>query len=218
MSVRNRMILAIVGTVLVILVFFLFLIRPRQTELSDVQAQVATEENRTQELQADLDRLRQLQRNAPALQAELERIRDLVPREDDISGFLFQVTNAANASGVDFLQISPELPKTPPEGAALAEVRISLGGEGGYFAIQDFVRRLYSLDRAVRIDILDLSAADATSTTASPTISLSATARIFFEVPAGVVPGATGTTVPVTPPPVAPAPAPQPTPTAATSP
>jgi Tfp pilus assembly protein PilO len=209
MNARNRMIATVAGAVLVVVLAYFLLIRPRQNELTEVKADVAQEENLTVQLAADLDRLQDLQRNAPQLQAELERIRDLVPQEHEVPNFLFQVNAAANASGVEFLQITPELPKTPPEGAALAEVRITMGGSGGYFAIQDFVRRLYALDRALRIDIIDL-----TANTGEFDIALSATARIFFELPNG----ATAAVAPTTPttPTAAPAPAPTGTEPAAT--
>ena len=214
MSARTRMILAIVGAVLVVLVFFLFMVRPRQTELQDVKAEVAQEESLRLTLEADLARLQELQRNAPRLQAELERIRELIPRVHDVPTFIFQVNEAADESGVNFLQISPELPDTPPEGAAVAEVRLTIGGSGGYFAIQDFIRRLYSLERAVRIDVIDLSGAEGAGTTGT-VISLTATARIFFESPGAAVAPA----VPITPP-AAPAatPAPAASPAAAPSP
>ncbi|MDQ3916504.1 MAG: type 4a pilus biogenesis protein PilO [Actinomycetota bacterium] len=215
MTARNRMILTAAAAFLVILLAFFLLIRPRQGELSDVRAQVEQEQALTQQLTLDLQRLQELQRQEPQLRADLERIRQLVPQEHEVANFLFQVNSAANQSGVDFLQITPELPKSPPEGAALGEVRVTIGGSGGYFAIQDFIRRLYTLDRALRIDLLDLS-----QQTGGEEIALTATARIFFEQPAGVVPGA----APVAPAP-APAPAPEasptgaaPTPTAATTP
>ena len=214
MNARTRLILAIVGAVLVVLLAYFLAIRPRQSELADVKAQVASEETLRLQLQADLDRLRALEQNEPELRAELDRIRALVPPEHEVPNFIFQVNEAANASGVEFVQITPELPKTPPEGAALAEVRLTIGGNGGYFAIQDFVRRLYALDRAVRIDILTIGTDEQQ---AGATLNL--TARIFFEVPSGVA--GTAPTTPTTPTaaPVAPAPAAtQPAPTPAASP
>ncbi|HEV2754557.1 MAG TPA: type 4a pilus biogenesis protein PilO [Actinomycetota bacterium] len=215
MSARNRMILVGAAAFLVVLLAFFLLIRPRQGELEDVRALVEQEEGLEQQLTLDLQRLQELQRQEPQLRADLERIRQLVPADHEVHNLLFQVNNAANQAGVDFVQITPELPKSPPEGAALAEVRVSIGGSGGYFAIQDFIRRLYALDRALRIDLLDLSSQEGSE------ISLTATARVFFEQPTGFVPG----TTPVAPPPVAPAPAPaasptapEPSPTAATTP
>jgi hypothetical protein len=66
------------------------------------------------------------------------------------------------------------------------------------------VRRLYSLDRALRIDVFDLVAAEGEVGTS---ITMTATARIFFENPLGVTGIAPAT-------PVAPAPAPAPAPAA----
>ena len=214
MSARTRMILAIVGAVLVVLVFFLFMVRPRQTELQDVKAEVAQEESQTLTLEADLARLQELQRNAPRLQAELERIRELIPQVHDVPTFIFQVNEAADASGVAFIQISPELPDVPPEGATVAEVRLTIGGSGGYFAIQDFIRRLYSLERAVRIDVIDMTAGESEAS-AGTVINLTATARIFFESPGAAVAPAAATTPPAAP---APTPAPVTSPAAAPSP
>lgn len=216
MSARNRVILTGVAAFVVILLAFFLLIRPRQGELADVRALVEQEQALEQQLTLDLQRLQELQRQEPQLRADLERIRQLVPEEHEVHNFIFQVNNAANQSGVDFLQMTPELPKTPPEGAALAEVRVTIGGTGGYFAIQDFIRRLYALDRAVRIDLLDLS-----QQAGSEEISMTATGRVFFEQPAGFVPGG----APAAPAPAAPAPdpaaspaAPEASPTAATTP
>lgn len=216
MNARTRMILSVAAAVVVVLLAYFLLVRPRQSELAEVKEAVAAEETLRIQLQADLDRLRELERNEPELRADLERIRALVPPEHEVPNFIFQVNAAANASGVQFLQITPELPKSPPEGAALAEVRITIGGEGGYFAIQDFVRRLYALDRAVRVDTLSLSSEEGTST-----IGLSLTTRIFFELPGGVAGAVVPPPTTPTTPPTAPTPAPavtQPAPSPAASP
>lgn len=204
MNARTRLIVAGVLALVVVLLAYFLLIGPRKGELSDVREQVEAEENRTVALRAELDSLQALQRNAPQLQAELDRIRDLVPREHEVANFIFQVNDAAAASGVELTQLTPELPKQPPEGAQLAQVRITIGGDGGYFAIQDFVRRLYSLDRALRIDVFDLVAAEGAAGTG---ITMTATARIFFENPLGVTGIPPATPVAPTPAPAAPAPA-----------
>jgi Tfp pilus assembly protein PilO len=145
-----------------------------------------------------LQALQQLQENAPELEAELQRIRQFVPTNHEVPNFIFQVQEAADESGVDFVQISPELPKQPaedPTGTTLAQVRITIGATGGYFAVQDFMRRLYELDRAVRIDTMSVAAGGETSQGGdqSGTLTVQMTTRIFFELPAGTVPGATGT-------------------------
>ena len=194
MTPRTRMILVGVGAALVCLLFYFFFIRGRQSDLQAVRDQVAAERSKTIELQAELARLEELQDQAPQLQAELAEIRQLVPRNHEVPNFIFLVQDAANEAGVDFVQITPELPDIPPEGAALAEVRATIGAGGGYFAIQDFVRRLYNLDRAVRIDNLTMSggAAEGEDQAGPTTVTFTGVARIFFETPAAPAP-ATGT-------------------------
>ena len=182
MSARSRIILSVLAVLVVLIGFFFLAIRPRQQELGRVEDEIESEEARTNQLQTELARLQELQANAPELEAELATIRGFVPRDDEVPNFIFLVQDAANAAGVDFVQITPELPKPPPEGAALAEVRATIGAGGGYFAVQDFIRRLHGLDRAVRIDNMTLSGTE--EETGETVITFTSIARIFFEPPA----------------------------------
>lgn len=206
MSARARLILAIAVVFVLCAAFFFLFVRARMNELNSVREEIAAEENRTIQLESELARLQDLRERAPELEAELAEIRQLVPQNHEVANFLFQVEEASNAAGVDFLTITPELPKAPPEGAPLAEVRLTMTAEGGYFALQDFVRRLYALDRAVRIDLFSLTGAEGEGEAGAAgfTVTLNITARMFFELPAApgtAAPGTTGTTT-------APAPAP----------
>ena len=234
MSARIRMIIAAVVAFLVCVLFFFFFIRPRQSELSTIKEDIEAARNENQQLKVTVDRLEGLRAESADLLATLEQIRGFVPEDDDLPNFVFQVEQAANLSGVGFFQITNELPKPPPEGAPLAEIRTTITAQGGYFALQDFVRRLYALDRALRIDTLaigtELATAGGTQETTTTTtttgtegvgdLTLNITARVFFELPEGA------TTTPTTPAPgttpvptTTPAPSPVPTaPTPATTP
>jgi Tfp pilus assembly protein PilO len=191
---RGRLIVAILVVVVVLALIFFFVVNPRRSELNDLHAQIDLEEQRTQQLQTELARLQALEANAPELEAQLARIREFVPLRPEVPNFIFQVQEAANRAGLDFVQISPELPKQPPEGAALAEVRMTIGAKGGYFAVQDFIRRLYDLDRALRVDSFTLGFES--DSFGLIRLTMSGTARIFFELPAtvGTTTGTTGTT------------------------
>jgi Tfp pilus assembly protein PilO len=204
---RSRLIIAIVAGVVVCLLFYVFAIRPRKSELDKVRGQVEAANAETANLQGQLAQLEALQEKAPQLEAQLSKIRELVPQENEVPNFIFQVQEAANAAGVDFVEISPELPKTPPENAPLAEVRSTIGASGGYFSIQDFIRRLYDLDRAVRIDGLVM----AQEVADTATVTFTANVRLFFELPNGAT-GTTTTTTTTVPQPPAPAATPTPSP------
>jgi Tfp pilus assembly protein PilO len=192
MTGRTKIILSVVGVVAVALATFFLAVRPRQNELGRARDKVAKEEDRTQALEAELAHRRQLQKNAPELEAQIAEYRELVPEDDQVANFIFQVQEAANQAGVGFIEITPDLPTPPPEGAPVAEVKTIIGARGGYFAVQDFFRRLYGLDRAVRIDEVSMQGEE-DETTQESIVKLSATARIFFELPEGAAASATTT-------------------------
>ena len=196
MTGRTKIILSLVGVVAVVAATFFLAIKPRQDELGKVRNKVAAEEDRTQSLEAELAHRQQLQENAPQLEAQIAKYRELVPEDDQVANFIFQVQEAANQSGVGFVEITPALPTPPAEGAEVAEVTTTIGARGGYFAVQDFFRRLYGLDRAVRIDQVTMDAEE-DQTTQETLVKLGATARIFFELPVGATaPVTTETTTP----------------------
>lgn len=179
---RARLILALVGSLVVSTAFYMFFVRSRQSELADVQKRVEAAENESVNLQAELQELQGLKENAPQAEARLNEIRELIPQNDQVANFIFQVQDAANRSGVDFVTVTPEQPKAPLEdaSASTAQVRVTVGAKGDYFALQDLVRRLYDLDRAVRIDSLAFDAEEDEETNVT-TVTLTAAARIFFE-------------------------------------
>jgi Tfp pilus assembly protein PilO len=182
-SARARMILAIVAAVVVIALFYFLLIRSRQAELAQIRLDIETEENTSIQLTTELNRLKDLQDRAPELQAELAEMKQFVPENHEVPNFIFLVQDAATSAGVEFLRITPELPKVPLEQAPLAEVRMQIEALGGYFSIQDFIRRLHNLDRAVRLDSVAMTGEDEIPPVA---ITLEITARVFFELPADV--------------------------------
>jgi len=183
MKQHKQIILGTVATVLVMAMMFFFLVGPRRAQLKETGAQVVAAESQTVVLETELARLESLQKRAPQLQAALDDISDLVPEDNRLSSFVFQVQQEANRSGLDFVSITPQLPKTPPEGAPLAEVKIDIGAKGSFFTIQDFIRRLTELDRAVRVDGFTMAIVDEEES--DDVVELTASARIFFEQPAG---------------------------------
>jgi Tfp pilus assembly protein PilO len=196
MTGRTKMILSVLGVVALGVATFFLAVKPRQDELGRVRDNVAKEQDRTQSLEAELAHRQQLQENAPQLEAQIAKFRELVPEDDQVANFIFQVQEAANESGVGFVEITPDLPTPPVEGAEVAEVKSIIGARGGYFAVQDFFRRLYGLDRAVRIDEVTMDAEE-DQTTQETLVKLGATARIFFELPVGATaPATTETTTP----------------------
>lgn len=199
MKGRRRIVAAAVAAAFVCGLFYMFFIRPRTSEVAEAKDAVVVAQTEQQQLNLELQTLEELKENAPKLNATLERIRGYVPKGDEIPNFIFQVQDAANTAGVGLDTITPELPKPPAQPAPLAEVRITMTANGSFFSLQDFIRRLYTLDRALRIDTLALSSAaggegetaESGTATDGGDLTLTIAARIFFELPEGVAPGAT---------------------------
>jgi Tfp pilus assembly protein PilO len=192
---RARLTLAIVVTLVVCAAFYMLFVRSRQSELADVRDKVEAAEDENVSLQAQLDELQALKENAPKAEARLNEIRELIPQDDQVANFIFQVQDAANRAGVDFVTVAPEQPKAPIEdpSASVAQVRVTVGAKGDYFALQDLIRRLYDLDRAVRVDNLAMDAEEDEASGVT-TVTLTAAARIFFENQGGPPAAAPGST------------------------
>ena len=116
MKEHKQVILGSVGLVLVMALMFFFLISPRKADLAEAKEAVTAAESETVVLQTDLTRLQGLQKNAPQLQAALDQIRKLVPDDDNVSNFVFQTQQEADESGLEFVSITPQLPRLLPRG------------------------------------------------------------------------------------------------------
>ena len=213
MTGRTRLLATIAGALAVLLLFYFFMIRPRKSELAAVKAEVAVEEQQTAQLRLELARLEALRDNAPKLQADLAKIEQFVPKNHETPNFIFTIEDTANEAGVEIESLTNEQAKTPKEAATVAEVAVQMGVKGGYFAIQDFMRRLYDLDRALRIDVLSLTGS--VDDVGEVEISVQMNARIFFQLPDQSAPAPVPGTTPnpaITPPPPNPAITPTPAP------
>ena len=198
MSARTKLILAGVVALLVCVIFYFFFVRPRSQDLDRTKDEIAAAEAQTSSLTATLDDLRALKEQEPQLRAELNEIRELVPQSDETANFIFQLQDAATAAGVPFIRMDPEDPRPAPEDSTVAQVRTTIGAQGGYFSLQDFVRRVAELDRATSIDSFVMTSVEGEEAEERGRVQLTMVVRIFFEVPEVqapvTTPGSTTTT------------------------
>jgi Tfp pilus assembly protein PilO len=183
MSTRMKLILAGVVALLVCLIFYFFFVRPRAADLERTNSEIEAAEAQTSSLQAQLSALRALEEEEPRLRAELGEFEELVPKGVDTANFIFQMQDTATAAGVPFIRIDPEDPIVSPEDASLSTVRVSIGAQGGFFALQDFIRRVTELDRAVSLDSIDMVSVEGEEAEERGRIELNMVVRIFFETP-----------------------------------
>jgi Tfp pilus assembly protein PilO len=154
---RRNLIIFAAAAVAVVVLFFFLVFTPQSRKIKDTQAQVQTQEQKAESLQNELTRLQVLQKQAPQLREKAVKLDTALPSEPQLAGFILSVQDASNTSGIDWLSISP----SPPAGAAGAngvqEINVGISITGGYFQVQDFLVRLETLSRAVKIGTISLS-------------------------------------------------------------
>lgn len=188
---RNYVIFALV-LIVIALVSFFFVFSPQSAKIAQAKADTEAAEGKVAKLKLQLAHLEALQKDAPRLREKATVLDAAAPNDPQLAQFILQVQDSANASGIEWLAISP----SPPAGNAavpgLSEVSISMNVTGGYFQVQDFIVRLETLSRAVKIGTLNLSAGAGTSTT-SPELTVAMSMKMFVSS-AAAAPPATSTT------------------------
>lgn len=148
--------------ILILVVTWFLLVSPKRGEAAalatDTQAQLDT----NADLALDLALLKQQNKKLPKYQAELAELRDRVPQTNSMPGFVRQLTEAANASGVFLNSVTPvaAVPLSKdgaapvaisPEGVLpageLAGIDVTIDVYGGFFELQQFSNKLENLQR-----------------------------------------------------------------------
>lgn len=186
---RKYALIAAGAAVAILLAWFVLLWGPQGGKLADAEEREVTAAAANGELELRRDRLVAAQADVPALQAKVESLRVAVPDSPDLAQFILNANDAASASGVDFLSISPTPPAVSTDLALPSSVNLAISVDGGYFQVLDYLNRLDDMDRIVVVDTLGLSPTGGEE--GGPTgLSVSVSARMFTTATPEALPGA----------------------------
>lgn len=169
---RRPVVIGAAAFVVFLLVWYFLGFAPQQKKIHDAQKRRATAEQKQQELQTAINRLKAAQKNEPLQRAQLETLKTAIPDDPALGQFILDVNDRASASGIDFISIAPALPVAGTATAATAgatgvaapapaSISVSLQITGGYFQVIDFINRLADLPRILVLDTLNLSSDNA---------------------------------------------------------
>ena len=199
MDARLRNLLVLGAVVLVVLAvgFYLLLLGPLLENL-DQQAEAREERRATlQDLEEDVARLEEVQRNSPELQRQLLELNKRIPDQPEFDTLVVQIADIAEASEVTQTEVVRGDP-VPPEGGGDFTVQpITMSFEGTFEELQVFLTRVDDLVRLVTVNEVRYEISEE-GTTAAPDIEQNLLVEIEAEVyyqPAGVPSG----TAPVAP-------------------
>jgi Tfp pilus assembly protein PilO len=208
---RRVVLFALVAAVAVLAGWYLFLWSPTKSDLDNAKARTDAAAQRQQQLQAEIRRLQEAQRNEPQNRAKLETLRTAIPDDPALGQFIIDLNDAATKSGIDFISIAPSEPRVPavqavttttvasgttPTTAATGTTGTGTGTTAtgpapAEVAVQLQMRGGYfqMLDFLNRLDVLPrLVVTDSLNVTADDkgALTVAVTARIFVRaVPAG---------------------------------
>lgn len=159
---RRNLIAVIAGGVVLMLLFWFVLIKPKISDISRVNDKIEEAQRSEGVLRNSLRQLQEARQNNAATQARLAKLQLLLPNNADLPTFILAVQAAANADGIDLRSIAPS-PPSPIEGATgIDSVSVTLQVSGGFFRMESFLARLEDLQRVVEVRSVSLApAADA---------------------------------------------------------
>lgn len=190
---RQNVLLAVLGFVLIVVLFYMFLFRPGQQEVADLQEQTRSTEEQQQQVRAQIQALEAIRAEAPEIEAAVAAARSVVPADPALPAAVRQLQVAADSAGVTLLNIGVSRPAeveatasgdaTVPAG--LAQIQVSLSLSGGYYQVVDFLRRIEDpvlTPRALLWSDLAVTQSD------YPTLQVTANGSMFAILPAADLP------------------------------
>jgi Tfp pilus assembly protein PilO len=125
--------------VIVAVVAYFILIRPKRAEAGRLGDQIAQLET---DVQAAKLAARPDEASSKLQVADVFELAKAMPDRDDMPGIILELGSIADAAGVSFKSIAPQ---TPVIGEGYRSIPISLKFEGNYYDLTDFLFRLRNL-------------------------------------------------------------------------
>lgn len=195
---RQWMLLTALGTVVVLVAGFMFLVKPEHKKAHDLTAQATTIAHETDSLKVTLAQLVTEKAGLAAEQAKLRSVQQKLPAGPQLPALTRALDKAAKSAGVELVNVSPSAPaanssatttsatKTSAAGSAAAgtaaastptvdAIPVVLSVSGSYFNLEKFLDNLEGMQRALLVDGFTIAfqsnpATAAVSATPRPTI------------------------------------------------
>lgn len=166
LSARNQMIIAGLLIVAVAVAAVFLGILPLFDSAAQMDKDIADLDTQIMSEKALVDRRLSAKAQAAQTDVDLIHLANQVPESPDLPTLIINLQDAANASGLVFAQIAPQLP-TPVVGAegvpaGYTAIPVSMKLEGEWSDLIEYVRRLSKFPRGLRITQAAFTNTDAT--------------------------------------------------------
>ena len=167
----QKIILIAVALVAIAAAIFFLAIVPQFSRLGTLDAQIVQAEQDIQSAQTLLEQRQQIKSRSAETETRLLSLSNELPESPELPAVIIELQDAVNASGLDFVAITPQLPEVREGYSAIKlEMRVT----GGWPDYVDLLQRLRKVKRQIRITGIsvgrDDSASESTSTVEPETI------------------------------------------------
>lgn len=175
LSPRDQLIAVVIAGVLILVLGFVFAIRPQLAALGELQAQKQQAESELNQYKLRYQQLEAIKQEAGQLEVKLLNIKRAMPEGPELPSLMIEMQQLAEDSGLDFSNInfSPVSDK-----GSFGEMSINMTLEGSFYTVLDWLQRLKGLSRKVVVDTLNFSVKE------YPVLTVNVTARAFTLKPA----------------------------------
>jgi Tfp pilus assembly protein PilO len=181
MNRRAPIIAAAIAVVVALLLIFL-LVLPTMREVGETEEQLQAAQDQEIALAAELRALEQAQEQAPETEQEIAAIDDAIPPTADLPALFRLLDSAASRAAVDFFSFTPGTPVVDPT-SQYSTISSQVTVTGGYFAIDEFLFLLETLQRAAKVTTFAItpssSSGEATILSPSSTLQLQMTVEFY---------------------------------------
>ena len=133
------------------------LVMPKMSAVKMQQKSLDTAVAQGQQLSAQVAQLEQAKREAASVKRRLDSLDEQIPATVQLPQLIQQIRKVADKAAVDFIQISPGSP-TPATDGSFSIMPTQISATGNYFAVTEFLYRLETLPRAVKVTAITLGA------------------------------------------------------------
>lgn len=143
MSIRGKeiYIIAVVIAVVLVVAWYFLLLSPTRSDISELEAQISTQEMTLSTTQSEVARLEQFEKTAPQSRADIVRLSKMLPESEVVPSLMIDLDKTADTSGVDLLNLTKG---TTVKGTPYGVQPLTVQVEGRFFDVEDFLYRLES--------------------------------------------------------------------------
>jgi len=156
---RSGVLLGLLAVVLVTVLWWLFLIAPKNATISDTEQQITAAEQEMSSLQTRIAQLNDIKDQEISYLFAIGAMESSIPEDPGLDALLEDLTFLAEGTGVDLISVSASPPEAnvTEEGPRFFEMAVNVAIEGQFFEILGFLYGIEDLERLIVVDGISLN-------------------------------------------------------------